>query len=322
MTLLSLAKREFSRGGLTKTYLRRRYCQIQQKRNHGLVAVNLDTDKGMFAQLNWCLYIFSYCELQQKIPYIILSSSLYTDSKHGDDWFSYFFFNPSITLEHTKLVNNGRVRVSHIRHIRDLGISKESYNVSLIYAAYLVRKYLNIKQHIQEKIDRYCRENFDGMTVLGVHYRGSDKLKEAPRVDWVRFKNIIQDHLEKHKKINCIFVASDEQEFIEFINTEFDDIKVCWHDDKIKSVEQTPAHKTSYDDNYLKGEEALINCLLLSNCTYLLKTASFLSGWSKIFNIGLRVVMVNKPYDKSLWFPDKAILIEQNMASYSNFVVD
>jgi hypothetical protein len=40
----------------------------------------------------------------------------------------------------------------------------------------------------------------------------------------------------------------------------------------------------------------------------LMKTSSFLSGWSKLFNPELTVIMLNEPHKKYLWFPEREIV--------------
>jgi hypothetical protein len=45
------------------------------------------------------------------------------------------------------------------------------------------------------------------------------------------------------------------------------------------------------------------------------KTASILSGWSKVFNPTLPVVMATRPKDGVLWFPERAIFEEQQAAA-------
>jgi hypothetical protein len=62
------------------------------------------------------------------------------------------------------------------------------------------------------------------------------------------------------------------------------------------------------EGNYRKGEEALINCLLLSRCSALIRTTSFLSAWASIFNPALPIVLLNAPYAKSPWYPEKLLI--------------
>jgi hypothetical protein len=51
-----------------------------------------------------------------------------------------------------------------------------------------------------------------------------------------------------------------------------------------------------------------VNALLLSRCTALIRTASRLSAWSSVFNPQLPVVMLNRPHDGMVWFPEREIL--------------
>ena len=63
-------------------------------------------------------------------------------------------------------------------------------------------------------------------------------------------------------------------------------------------------------NNFIKGEEALINCLLLSKCNMLIKNSSFLSAWSKVFEPTLPVVMIYRDSPESQWFPERDLLVE------------
>jgi hypothetical protein len=63
---------------------------------------------------------------------------------------------------------------------------------------------------------------------------------------------------------------------------------------------------------YEKGEDALVNALLLSRCSTLIRTTSFLSAFTSIFNPKLKVILLNKPYDRYLWYPETEILNSPN----------
>jgi len=303
------------------TLLRAHVHHLQQRRNRDLFAIDLNADsQGFFAQLNWCLYICNYCEAKKLTPYFILSGPAYVEIEKGKDWFSYFFHNPSLTQEQEYRINNNAVHISRIKVITDLATSEFSalaFPMTIPYATELQRRYMCIQKHIQEKVDHYYLAHLEGKVTLGLHYRGSDKISEAPRTSWEAFRENMLSYLNNHPQINSIFVASDEDKFTDFIETEFSELSVCYYEDKIKSCRRIPPYKRDNVSNYLKGEEALINSLLLSRCDHLLKTPSFLSAWSKIFNPELRVTMVNTPYKKKLWFPEKQILSQQRAASPS-----
>ena len=51
--------------------------------------------------------------------------------------------------------------------------------------------------------------------------------------------------------------------------------------------------------------------LLLASCGYLLKTPSYLSAWSKMFNPALPVKLAVPPREGAFWFPDSQLWTEQ-----------
>ena len=144
--------------------------------------------------------------------------------------------------------------------------------------------------------------------VLGIHYRGTDKTWEAPRVSWQHCLNTVKNYLRSHKNISGIFTASDEQGFIDFINKSVTDIPVYSRDDYYRSTDHRPVHSAINVGGYEKGEDALVNAFMLANCTTLIRTTSFLSAWASIFNPNLKVILLNKPHDRMLWYPENEIL--------------
>jgi hypothetical protein len=139
-----------------------------------------------------------------------------------------------------------------------------------------------------------------------LHYRGTDKGGEAPRVEWATVKSEVLSFLEKVRTIKTIFLASDEPEFVEYFMGLSWPVKVAQYNCAEIYRGGIPTHKTT-GDGYQKGKEALITCLLLSRCEYCIKTSSYLSAWSKIFNPKLKVMMLNSPHDHANWFPDREI---------------
>jgi hypothetical protein len=87
-----------------------------------------------------------------------------------------------------------------------------------------------------------------------------------------------------------IFVATDEEPFLEFMQKKFPG-KVAAID-AIRSKNGAPIH-TSARNGYKKGEDALIDCILLSKCSKLYKMASNLSDVSMRFNPFVPVIHLN-----------------------------
>lgn len=292
------------------------YCPIQQGRNHGVYAININARVGFFAQLNWCLYIFANCERFNLKPIIHLTSPFYVRAK-GDNWLDYFFENRNPEIPGRDLIGNKPIKFSHISDIDQLGFPTDyGSTLSLEQANQLLWRHLTLKTEILDYVESFADEHFGKRTILGVHYRGTDKKSEAKPVSREYAAATIRNYLDANPHVEALFAASDEDGFIAWIKQEFKDMEVISHHDTERSRNGKAIHvRPALGDNYMKGKEALINSILLSKCNTLIRTASFLSAWSSIFNPGLPVIMLNRPYDEKLWFPD-TLLAQQSMNSY------
>jgi hypothetical protein len=238
------------------------------------------------------------------------TSSQYVDPKRGPDWFEYFFRNLQLSPEDSEKIKSGQVPICRIEGIRQLGLP-ENYDsqLNLEIAPRLVRKYIGLKQQVLEKVNFFFNRHLKDKFVLGIHYRGTDKSAEAPPVPYPAFKKSICRLLDQNSKFNCLFVSSDEQNFIDYIEDEFcHTLPVFYHDDHERSKKKVAIHRSKLGDRYKKAEEAVLNCLLLSKCNTLIKNASFLSAWSKLFNPHLPVILLNSPFERQLWFPDRELV--------------
>ena len=105
------------------------------------------------------------------------------------------------------------------------------------------------------------------------------------------------NELEKHvipENIK-IFVATDEQPFLEYLNAA-NPGKIIFYD-ALRSTDGQAIHYSEKVQNYKKGEDAIIDCLLLSSCNLLVKTSSNLSLCSSYFNPDIPVLhLTTRPY--------------------------
>jgi hypothetical protein len=185
--------------------------------------------------------------------------------------------------------------------------------MSIEDGARILRRYLTPKPHIIKIVDDFWRGPSAHGPVVGVHYRGTDKSMEAPRVSWRHCLEVLEDYLCDHPNIKAVFVASDEQAFVEFIMWSLRDVPIYASNDHYRSNNGQPVHLISAAGyGYEKGEDALVNALLLSKCTSLIRTTSFLSAWASIFNPDLKVILLNKPYEDKIWFPESEIVRSPN----------
>jgi len=132
-------------------------------------------------------------------------------------------------------------------------------------------------------------------------------------VSWDYCLSIIRQCIKERDVVHKILLASDEQKFVDFIKQSLTEVAVYSRDDHYRSrgADEPPVFLGA-GGGYEKGEDALVNALLLSKCTTLIRTTSFLSAWASIFNPHLRVILLNKPYDDKLWFPESEILRSPN----------
>ena len=287
--------------------IRRLWWGLRMQANDGVCSVEIaNRHVGFFAQMNWCLYIFQHCERHGVIPDIRLTGDVYLDPDRGPSWFDYFFDarNPMDPEERAK-----RVRYTkRILDLVDLGTPFGAY-LNIDDAARILHKFIRSKPHIVKIVNQFWGTCGANGSVVGVHFRGTDKSWEAPRVSWNHCLTTLQRHLRDRPDIWAIFVASDEKAFIQFVANSVKDRPVYWRDDYYRSSDGRPIHTTSREvGGYEKGEDALVNAMLLSKCSTLIRTTSFLSAWASIFNPTLKVILLNKPYDQFLWFPESEIL--------------
>jgi hypothetical protein len=275
--------------------------------NEGVCSIEIaNKHVGFFAQMIWCLHILQYCQRHGLIPDIRLTGETYLDQERGPNWLDYYFDNtyPMTSEEVARRVQYTK----KIVEFEEIGLPFAP-KMSLDDGSRVLHKYLRLKSHIEAMVDDFWRPFSAGDSVVGVHFRGTDKAREAPRVSWAHCLTILTNYLRNHDTFVAVFVASDEEAFIDFIKTSVKDVPVYSRDDHYRSTDNRPVHtKVGEGTGYKRGEDALVNALLLSRCSTLLRTTSFLSAWASIFNPNLKVILLNRPYDDKLWYPECEII--------------
>jgi Nodulation protein Z (NodZ) len=257
---------------------------------------------GLFAQLTWCTEVLEYCEQRGLKAQLSATSPNYRDPSRSPNWLSYFFEIADLIPQVDFCISEfGELRVAD-RYLKRRTIESTSE---------LVSRNMPLKKEIRNQLDGFCREHFDNEKVLGIHYRGTDKTDEAPRVSWKLMHDTVSNYLQANSEVARIFVASDEPLFEDYIKDSFTFLQV---------IASTSGFEANYKAdlgtaNYKKGEEALLDCLLLSRCSALIRTTSFLSAWASIFNPALPIVVLNRPYPDKLWFPE-SLLLPRSMNQY------
>lgn len=297
---------------LVQNFLRPYLSRRRQAKSGDLLVVDIKSWVGLFAHMEWFLEISLHCELNSLKPCFMSSSPQYVDPSRGSDWFAQFFRNLLLTPEDEELIANGRIPICRIDGVRQLGLPVNyDSQLNLRTAPQLVRKYIGIKPGILSKVDAFTQEKWGSGRILGVHYRGTDKRAEAPVIPYSSVRDVIVRFLSDNEGFDRLFVSSDEQGFVRFLENELGSkLPVFSHDDQERSRRGIAVHRSRLGDRFRKAEEAILNSLLLSRCDVLIKTPSILSGWSKLFNPRLVVILLASPYQGQLWFPDRDLLAE------------
>jgi len=250
---------------------------------------------GMFAAANQVLgqlYMFETGQLPHVLGLTVDfdNRGLYYDSSCGPNWWTYYF-EPIYVGERSNapLVYPAETEYSKAWQQRRL-ISRKT-------AARIIKKYIHIKPHISEKIDAFVCQYFLDYYTIGVHYRGTDKVKEAPKIEYETVFEEIDKQIPQEKKY-VLFIATDEIEFLEQAKKRYFN--------RVVAIEAFRSNRDGLGvhflnkNNYTIGEEALIDACLLSRCDLLIRTSSNLSLWSTYFNPDLPVVLLNRRYMKTL----------------------
>lgn len=211
---------------------------------------------------------------------------LYYDPEYGPNWWNYYC-EPIKIQNHPPII----VKKFSLEEYMEYAYFTEKH-LSRKKVHQLAEKYIKIKPHILEKVDLFVANNFSQGHIICIHYRGTDKIAEVAKVSYDEVLSKINKYIKKSKLTDYkIFIASDEQPFVDFMQASFPDRIIVYDADR--SLNGQPIH-FSASNNYRHGEEALIDSLLLSRGDILIRTSSNLSLWSTYFNPEIPVIELSK----------------------------
>ncbi len=220
-------------------------------------------------------------------------TGLYYKKELGPNWWEYYF--EPIHLQNN-IESHERTIIREDDYYLNAKIIIFESNTSIERMNYLVKKYIKPKQCVTNKVNKFKQANFENNYIIGVHYRGTDKIQEANQVGFnAIFEEIvlIVSAIPLHRNYK-IFIATDEFYFLYYMIYKFGD-KVCYlpcH----RSVNGVPIHYDLAFDPYIKGEEALLDCLLLASANVLIRTSSNLSLCSRYINPFQRTIELNQRF--------------------------
>ncbi len=244
---------------------------------------------GFFSSFHTVLGALEFMETNEDCAGLTVDfadKGLYYDKKYGNNWWNYYF-EPIDLGKRTEVVK----KFTHSQKIIFSGNSE--FGMAREHGHELIQKYITLKPHIASKINDFCESNFKDVFVIGIHYRGTDKCLEADIVPYREVAERVRIVLNEQKiKQYKLFVATDDSYFLSYILAHFPGHIVSIN--AIRSDEGSAVHFTEKSLNYKKGEDAIMDCILLSKCDLLLKMSSNLSSCSIKFNPTIPVIELNK----------------------------
>ena len=215
------------------------------------------------------------------------NSGYYYDEKKGSNWWQYYFEPIQIGEAKTtkEFLGVKQVNASALRVMTRL--SKER-------SKRIIDKYIRIKKEITSEVENWMASHLASSSFVGVQYRGTDKFRhESSYISPEAMCQEIQSILKTEKCTSCpIFVATDTKEFLDLMKKTFGNRVVSYA--TLYSNKTTPLHRREELSGFIKGKEALIDCLILSKSKLLIHTISNLSTASQFFNPDLKAMAVNQ----------------------------
>lgn len=286
---------------------------------------------GFFAYFIFALNQLRYCERHNFFPVVYFGEksgpgdNAYFDQQHGANMWDYYF-EPVAGLSYADvqgMVNDPQSGLcqsdlmeltsedlwylhlfdpasiygyTYGRYRHKQEYDADWYEAQRFKARDCVEKYVRIKEPIRRIVEEFYDANMVGRTVLGVHMRGTDKGVAVASSNVQRivgpdaYIEEIDRYLSDHPRCR-IFLATDQTQFLEMMTQRYGD-RLLYRDAKRSSTALNP-FQVRDGEGYRKGEEALVDCLLLSKCDFLLKCTSHLSETAMYFNPDLKCLDLN-----------------------------
>lgn len=292
--------RHSRRGRAIVSAYRRTKFAFAERVNGGVCAFDIVGAMGFGATLTHMLVLLDYCDRRGLVPTIRITNRLYRrEGRRTNDWFDEFFvrLGPSARKRPFLLYAKVQCNEDYPRIFAD--------NIDIARAHAVFAKYVAVNREAISIAEAFVQAKFKGRT-LGVHYRGTNKASEAPRVAWESVATAVRDAIAADPEIATAFVATDEPEFLHWLTGRNIGVQLCSYGSESTLTSDGPTYLSDGDPG-VKGLEALVTILLLAKCSVVVRTPSHLSAWAKILNPEQAIVMLARPYDSTMTFPDREI---------------
>ena len=259
---------------------------------------------GFFANIRGTVAAMYECDKKNITPYVKWTTPLYNNKEYGDNIWEYYF------EQICNLDGNNVINIPQNREWKRESYARKRMND-------MIKKYVKIKPHVTDKIDTFWSSHVNqNNNVLGVHLRMTDKFDctnhGEPSTGKPINVDVYIDHIKKYIESEGdnvkIFLATDSKDSIDKMVTTFGD-KLFYRKDVIRSTGSKSVHHDMGGDNYKKGEDVLIDSVLLSRCDFLFKGISNVATCALFWNSSLNQFNLNEYYNNDM----RESFIKQNL---------
>jgi hypothetical protein len=148
-----------------------------------------------------------------------------------------------------------------------------------------VARHVRVKPHVTAIVDDVFARHLAGSYAFGAHVRGTDFAYAEPTPPQAYFRAI--DRITRARGLGDfrVFLATDQQQFVTLFRAEYGDRLVTY--DSIRSSGGVSPFRFKGVSPYKKGEDVLVDTLLLSRCDHVLKGAAAGGEYALWFNPGV-----------------------------------
>jgi hypothetical protein len=269
---------------------------------------------GLFSEFHSVLGALAYAESHGAAGVRVdFRSPLYAERDRGPNWWTYFFEPATVRLAAAEPAPDDEVHLNGI--VTKYGTYGGFSDVVGGPAAYLypmrfgmsrpalhrlLTAHIHVRPEILDEAAKVIASRFEpGAYIIGVHYRGTDATHgwtgtltnyRTSRMPYSAYADEVRRVLNgAAPRAYQVFVATDEIDFLEFMQREFGPRVLCLDDSPRVHAHQQAIHldRSLRVSNYQKGKSALVDCLVLAATSYLVKGRSNLSDASLAFNPAL-----------------------------------
>lgn len=242
-------------------------------------------DSGFFSVFNIALSLLDDFDLKKcsGVTIDLGTGGLYYDRKMGPNWWNYYFQPIRVGHQSGNINDNPNCDAYGKRVMCSMARQRGNY---------LIQKYIKVKPYVQRLVDNFYNTNLTNAFLIGIHYRGTDKSAEATPVTYDQVYKTLQKKIASLKGATYkIFVATDDQNFLNFIKSKYSNI---YYTDSARSSNGAPLHTAHNRSPFKQGLECLTDVLLLARCNTLIRTASNMTISVSMFNPNSEFISLSK----------------------------